>query len=765
MLATAVVALASCTDAVAPKPPQDNSNPDVADLTVSTSTAVSISGTKVVTGKTYVPMTGAMAVGVTVYTDRTYKTMSPLPSVVLGSTYIRTANNDKVADPGSTSFLTFTVDRPVVVYVAHDNRLTVPKWLSSTFAKVGANIVNTDFYGKQYLALYKRSFPAGTVTLGSNVDKPANGNMYMVIVKPSTTLTTSSDKTAPVVTLTAPKTGATVTGSVTLTATATDNVGVAGVQFQLDGKALGSEDVSAPYAMTWSSKGVTNGSHTLSAVARDAAGNKSTSSVAVKVANLSTTTQPPPTTTTDSTTHGGYYVSPSGSSSGDGSSSNPWSITTAFAGASGKIHPGDTVWLRGGRYGSGESNSVYHATLSGTATAPIIIRQYPGERATINGNITADGNYVWFWGFEVANTNTAAQNVIGVDSHCPGCRFINLVVHDHSGDGFGMWSEGPNQVAYGNIVYNNGFHGSTSTTFGHGIYAQNNTGTKLLQDNILFDQFGYGIHVYGSDAAFLNNFTIDGNASFNSGLGTGMDYHIGGGSPVNNLVFTNNMSYRMADNRVNTVRLGYNWGPNNPGAKVTGNYLVGQLLLEHWNSLTFLNNTIIDPYGAAMTLEQNSGEPMTTGSWNDNTYVKTTSSYPVSPFQVAINGVTKTYLLSGWEQLTGFDGSSTVSSSMPGTSKVVVEPNAYEAGRANVLIYNWSHQGAVSVDLSQVLRSGDHYVIVNAQNFYGAPVTSGTYGGGSISIPITSVTPPTPITGKAPWTTGNEFNAYVVLKQ
>ncbi|HKV49608.1 MAG TPA: hypothetical protein VJO52_00265, partial [Gemmatimonadaceae bacterium] len=88
-----------------------------------------------------------------------------------------------------------------------------------------------------------------------------------------------------------------------------------------------------------------------------------------------------------------------------------------------------------------------------------------------------------------------------------------------------------------------------------------------------------------------------------------------------------------------------------------------------------------------------------------------------------------------------------------------------EAGRANILIYNWGGQGAVSVDLSQVLRPGDHYVVVNAQNFFGAPVTTGTYGGGAITIPITSVTPPTPITGKAPWTTGNQFNAYVVLKQ
>ena len=46
-----------------------------------------------------------------------------------------------------------------------------------------------------------------------------------------------------------------------------------GVQFKLDGANLGSEDTSAPYAVTWNTATAANGPHTLSAVARDAAGN------------------------------------------------------------------------------------------------------------------------------------------------------------------------------------------------------------------------------------------------------------------------------------------------------------------------------------------------------------------------------------------------------------------------------------------------------------------------------------------------------------
>jgi len=61
---------------------------------------------------------------------------------------------------------------------------------------------------------------------------------------------------------------------VTVSANASDTVGVVGVQFKLDGANLGAEATSAPYSVTWNTTTMANGSHTLSAVARDAAGNQ-----------------------------------------------------------------------------------------------------------------------------------------------------------------------------------------------------------------------------------------------------------------------------------------------------------------------------------------------------------------------------------------------------------------------------------------------------------------------------------------------------------
>src|SRR5439155_1139543 len=75
--------------------------------------------------------------------------------------------------------------------------------------------------------------------------------------------------------------------TITVSASATDNVGVVGLQFKLDGVNLGAEDTTAPYSISWNTTPASSGSHTLTAVARDAAGNTTTSTaVSVTVADI-----------------------------------------------------------------------------------------------------------------------------------------------------------------------------------------------------------------------------------------------------------------------------------------------------------------------------------------------------------------------------------------------------------------------------------------------------------------------------------------------
>ncbi|HEY6886218.1 MAG TPA: LamG-like jellyroll fold domain-containing protein, partial [Solirubrobacter sp.] len=99
-----------------------------------------------------------------------------------------------------------------------------------------------------------------------------------------TASTSACDTTLPTVAITAPANGTTVSGTTTVTATASDNDSVAGVQFKLDGANLGDEDTTAPYGVDWETGGTTPGPHTLTAVARDPSGNAKTSAgVAVTV--------------------------------------------------------------------------------------------------------------------------------------------------------------------------------------------------------------------------------------------------------------------------------------------------------------------------------------------------------------------------------------------------------------------------------------------------------------------------------------------------
>jgi Bacterial Ig domain len=97
------------------------------------------------------------------------------------------------------------------------------------------------------------------------------------------------DTTPPTVSMTAPANGASVKGTVTVSANATDNIAVASVQFNLDGAALGAAISTAPYSMNWNTASAANGSHTLTAVATDTSNNSATSSaVTVTVSNTGT---------------------------------------------------------------------------------------------------------------------------------------------------------------------------------------------------------------------------------------------------------------------------------------------------------------------------------------------------------------------------------------------------------------------------------------------------------------------------------------------
>jgi predicted amidohydrolase len=135
-----------------------------------------ISNLWVASGKAY-KVVDNLSVGSVEYIDRSY-TFTSVPSSVLKQKYIKTANDDKTST--GTNFLTFDVNQPVKVYVAHDDRYaTKPSWLGS-FVDTGDDLIA----GGGTFSLYVREYPAGTVSLGGNKTGTVNYSMYSVVIVP-----------------------------------------------------------------------------------------------------------------------------------------------------------------------------------------------------------------------------------------------------------------------------------------------------------------------------------------------------------------------------------------------------------------------------------------------------------------------------------------------------------------------------------------------------------------------------------------------------
>jgi PKD repeat protein len=436
-----------------------------------------------------------------------------------------------------------------------------------------------------------------------------------------------------------------------------------------------------------------------------------------------------------------FYASPTGTTStaaGTGTITNPWALQTALAHPA-AVHPGDTIWLRGGTY-----VGRYNSYLSGTTSQPIIVRQYSGERARIDGGpgplvatLMIYGQNSWYWGFEVFSSSTTRRSTqdgsgpsdlnrgAGVftaqDAGHPGLKLINLIIHDAS-EGMSLWEGATDMEIRGNIIYNCGWDGATDRGHGHGIYTQNRTGTKRISDNIIFNQYGEGINIYGSASAYLDNIQVTGNTLFDNGEPSIYGYQ-------RNLLFGGEGS-RAADNGnvLNNYTL---YRANGPTTGVDFGYSAG------------ISNFVI---------RDNVFVSMTT---NSTTFGGTITNLAMTGngFYRNVTGVSEsTYTLNTYYHAT-----------KPTGTFVYVRPNGYEVGRANITIFNWDRNASVAVDVSGVLTVGSSYEVRNAQDFFGPPVLSGVYPGGSLTLPMTGLTVAAPIGAAAPAPTGPDFNVFVVL--
>jgi beta-lactam-binding protein with PASTA domain len=163
--------------------------------------------------------------------------------------------------------------------LANDRGTTLSVASVASMSSAGGTISGTDPY--TYTPPATTTVPATPSDVFTYEIRDSTGQTAVGIVK----VGLIADIVNPSVNISAPAADSTVSGNVSIQAAASDNVGVVRVQFFVDDVEIGN-DVTTPFSISWDSRTVADGIHTISALARDAAGNPGASSgVGVKVLN------------------------------------------------------------------------------------------------------------------------------------------------------------------------------------------------------------------------------------------------------------------------------------------------------------------------------------------------------------------------------------------------------------------------------------------------------------------------------------------------
>jgi len=468
-----------------------------------------------------------------------------------------------------------------------------------------------------------------------------------------------------------------------------------------------------------------------------------------------------------------WYVATGASGSGDGTFNNPWTIWQMINSPA-SVQPGDTIYLRGGIYNMRGSLATHWCSVTGTPSAPVTIRNYPGERPAIDWDyiFAAGGAYTHYVGIEWFGSSRKKILSWGWDPERPpalsvygdGVKFINNVIHDVSE--FKISDTAKGAEAYGNLMYYFGFNDPVRS-WGTTCYGQARSGPVLLKDNVMMHQFANNLQLYGSDTVQLNNVTVEGNVITHAGeLG-----HTGGfnavawpGLTAENINFNNNFFYQPDPAEGTNLSLpgaspSYAGGENpNVNLRVTDNWIIGggpAIRMGNWNPSEFRNNKIYSEYGLVWA----SKIPFYTYNWNNNQYYYEGSRTDV---MFAMNNPFITSF-AAWQPQTGLDSASTFANGFPTGVQVYVRANAYEQGRAHVIIINGDNANSATVSLANTgLQNGQTYEIRDGQDFYGSPALIGTYNSASpnVTLPL-NLTAITKIVG---WDYAPNFEGPLAVK-
>jgi Bacterial Ig domain/Putative Ig domain/Immunoglobulin domain/Immunoglobulin I-set domain len=385
---------------------------------------------------------------------------------------------------------------------------------------------------------------------------------------------------SPSVAISSPASGSSVSGTISVSGTAFDSVSINSVQVSVDGGSYSPASGTNAWSYNLNTNSLSNGAHSLTAQATDAAGITATSSaLAITVNNGSTASNCT------------LFASPSGNDSNSGSSS---SSPKTFNGAASAAQPGSVVCLLAGTY---NLSSTFYPPTSGSPSSWITYQSFGNGAVNFvwtggatgqpmfkfgNGSFPSGPAYLEFKGFNLDGQNNALDGFFCQGGHH--LSFIGNSINNTGGSGVGAvncdyltsdhnminhngylygWTSAisyntvpwfDSYPGFHNIISNNiitgEFDGSSHHTDGNGIILDlgTNTPPALIINNVVYGNGGRCI-----EANVVTSFWVVNNTCYKNDLDTSLgnvgsftSQNSNGGYFINNIalsVASNNPSY------------------------------------------------------------------------------------------------------------------------------------------------------------------------------------------------------------------------------
>ncbi len=412
------------------------------------------------------------------------------------------------------------------------------------------------------------------------------------------------------------------------------------------------------------------------------------------------------------------WAATDGSPAGAGTEGDPYDLTTGLAAG----RPNYTLNIKAGTYsgtfttGFAYGKTDYPFTIQPAIGADVRI-DVNGGALTLGDNCILDGGYrveIYDSSWSDRNSDNGSE---GINANGSGCQVRNCIIHD-VGQGFkSPGAGGENLLIYGCLVFFCGW----DANLGHGLYAQNDgPTTKTFKDCLVFDNFGYGFHLFGSGGS-IKYFTIEGCTAFNTGsIRSSVQRNIlfDSSDTIQTPIVRDTVTYHGVADSINIIGDSSN---DTLAVEVYDNYIVS--------------------YAGSGGALQIRGSTIDITRLNGNTFIGTTA---------------------GWDTETYSDN--TYTTTLPSSGQTTfLRQNDYNSNFANLIIFNWADANTLDVDVSSVYGSSGAIMARNVQDYWNdTQILDITAGVITIDMQAINRTASNPIGWTAPTKTFPRFGCFVL---